>query len=110
MNRGIKMLSITNDNFDTEVLNSDKPVLLEFYSDSCIPCKRMSPILAELEETYEALKVAKLNIKFGGETAQKYEVMASPTIIFFKNGEEVKRLRGVAKKAELEEIIKEVLS
>jgi thioredoxin 1 len=104
------MQAITNDNFETEVLQSDKPVLLEFYSDSCIPCKRMSPILAELEEEYEGLKVAKLNIKFGAETAQKYEVMASPTIVFFKNGDEVKRLRGLAKKPELEQIIKEVLA
>jgi thioredoxin 1 len=104
------MQAITNDNFEAEVLHSDKPVLLEFYSDSCIPCKRMSPILAVLEEEYEGLKVAKLNIKFGAETAQKYEVMASPTIVFFKNGDEVKRLRGLAKKPELEEIIKEVLS
>jgi thioredoxin 1 len=104
------MQAITNDNFETEVLQSDKPVLLEFYSDSCIPCKRMSPILAELEEEYEGIKVAKLNIKFGAETAQKYEVMASPTIVFFKNGDEVKRLRGLAKKPELEQIIKEVLA
>ena len=48
--------SITNDNFESEVLNSNIPVLLEFYSDSCIPCKRMSPILAELEEEHTQIK------------------------------------------------------
>lgn len=104
------MQSVTNDSFETEVLKSEKPVLLEFYSDSCIPCKRMSPVLAELDEEYEGLKVSKLNIKFGAETAKKYEVMASPTIIFFKDGDEVKRIRGIAKKAELEAVIKEVLA
>lgn len=103
------MQIITNDNFETEVLKSDKPVLLEFYSDSCIPCKRMSPILAEIEEQYSGVKVGKLNIKFGSETAQKYEVMTSPTFLFFKNGSEVNRIRGVVKKPELESAVKEVL-
>ena len=101
--------SINNDNFESEVLNSNVPVLLEFYSDSCIPCKRMSPILAELEEEHTDIKVSKLNIKFGADTARKYNVMSSPTIVFFKNGEEVNRIKGVAKKAELEAVIKEIV-
>ncbi len=103
------MISVTNENFQAEILNSEKPVLLEFYSDSCIPCKRMSPILAELEEEYTGLKVAKLNINFGSESAQKYNVMASPTFLLFKNGKEFDRLRGAVKKSELEKIINEVL-
>ena len=101
--------SITNDNFESEVLNSNIPVLLEFYSDSCIPCERMSPILAELEEEHTDIKVSKLNIKFGADTARKYNVMSSPTIVFFKDGEEVNRIKGVAKKADLEAIIKEIV-
>ena len=101
--------SINNDNFESEVLNSNVPVLLEIYSDSCIPCKRMSPILAELEEEHTDIKVSKLNIKFGADTARKYNVMSSPTIVFFKNGEEVNRIKGVAKKADLEAVIKEIV-
>ena len=101
--------SINNDNFESEVLNSNVPVLLEFYSDICIPCKRMSPILAELEEEHTDIKVSKLNIKFGADTARKYNVMSSPTIVFFKNGEEVNRIKGVAKKADLEAVIKEIV-
>ena len=101
--------SINNDNFESEVLNSNVPVLLEFYSDSCIPCKRMSPILAELVEEHTDIKVSKLNIKFGADTARKYNVMSSPTIVFFKNGEEVNRIKGVAKKADLEAVIKEIV-
>ena len=101
--------SINNDNFESEVLNSNVPVLLEFYSDSCIPCKTMSPILAELEEEHTDIKVSKLNIKFGADTARKYNVMSSPTIVFFKNGEEVNRIKGVAKKADLEAVIKEIV-
>ena len=101
--------SINNDNFESEALNSNVPVLLEFYSDSCIPCKRMSPILAELEEEHTDIKVSKLNIKFGADTARKYNVMSSPTIVFFKNGEEVNRIKGVANKADLEAVIKEIV-
>lgn len=104
------MTTVKNEAFEEEILNSDKPVLLEFYSDSCIPCKRMSPILAELEEKYtNSLKCAKLNVNFGGDIAEKYQVMASPTILFFKNGQEVSRIRGTAKKADLEKIIEEVI-
>ena len=72
-------------------------------------CKRMSPILAELEEEHTDIKVSKLNIKFGADTARKYNVMSSPTIVFFKDGEEVNRIKGVAKKADLEAIIKEIV-
>ncbi len=101
--------SITNDSFESEVLKSDIPVLLEFYSDSCIPCKRMSPILAEIEEEFTNIKVSKLNVKFAADTARKYSVMSSPTILFFKNSEEVSRIKGIAKKGDIEAIIKEIV-
>jgi thioredoxin 1 len=90
------------ENFAAEVLQSEKAVLADFYSDSCVPCKRMSPLLAEIEEQFaDTLKVVKININFDGELAEKYEVQAAPTLIFFKNGEEVSRLRGAVKKAEI---------
>lgn len=104
------MKTVTNDNFDEEVLQSDKPVLVEFYSDSCIPCKRMSPVLAEIEEEYSDIKIVKLNINFSAETAEKYSVMSSPTFLFFKDGSEVKCVRGVQAKDDIEDIIEEVLS
>lgn len=100
---------ITSENFESFVLKAEKPVMVEFFSDGCIPCRRMAPILAELDEKYDGLAAGKLNIKFGIDTARKYNVMASPTIIFFKNGEEVKRIKGLAKKDELEAAIGEVL-
>lgn len=103
------MLQITNENFDEEILKSDKGVLLEFYSDSCVPCKRMSPVIAEIEEEYTNIKVAKLNINFAAETAQKYSVLSSPTFLFFKDSKEVKRIKGVVSKDELEDAIEEVL-
>lgn len=81
-------------------------VLADFYSDSCVPCKRLSPVLAELEEAYgDALKVVKININFDLPLAEQYEVQAAPTLIFFQNGVEKDRRKGLVKKAELMEII-----
>ena len=95
-----------NATFEAEISEKEKLVIADFYSDSCIPCKRMSPVLAELEEEFaDSVKFVKLNINFDAETAEKYEVTAVPTLVFFKNGEEQTRIVGVVKKAELEDII-----
>mgnify|MGYP000296749500 CR=1 FL=1 len=82
-------------------------VLADFYSDSCIPCKRLSPVLAELEEAYgDALKVAKININFDLPLAEQYEVQAVPTLIFLPKTEQSRTDAEVwSKKAELQEII-----
>jgi thioredoxin 1 len=97
---------VSADNFDAEVLEQSGIVLVDFYSDSCVPCKRMSPVLAEIEEEYtENFRVVKVNINFDGSVAEKYEVQAAPTLVFFKDGEEKARLRGAVKKAEITEII-----
>lgn len=98
------------DTFEAEVLKSEVPVLVEFYSDSCIPCKQMAPVLGDIEDEYEQkLKVVKVNVNFDAELAADYGVMASPTILLFLDGKEVKRLRGLQKKADLEGLIKEAL-
>ncbi|MGN0667491.1 MAG: thioredoxin family protein [Huintestinicola sp.] len=96
---------ITADVFEEEVLKSDVLTVADFYSDSCIPCKRMSPLLAELEEENPEIKLVKININFDPALAEKYEVLAAPTLIFFKNGEESDRIRGAAKKSEIQEKI-----
>lgn len=101
---------ISKDNFEAEVLNSELPVLVEFYSDSCIPCKQMSPILGGIEDDYEdKLKVVKVNVNFDAELAEKYSVMASPTLLLFKDGQEVERARGLTKRPKLEELIRKAL-
>ena len=93
-----------------ERVGSDLPVVVEFYSDSCIPCKQLSPILGGLEDDYEdQVKVVKVNVNFDAELAQKHEVVASPTLLFFKNGSEVERIRGLVKRPELEETVKKLL-
>ncbi len=101
---------VSGADFQAEVLDGALPVLVEFYSDSCIPCKQLSPILGGLEDDYEdQIKIVKVNVNFDADLAAKYEVAASPTILIFKNGEEVRRVRGVVKRPVLETIVKEIL-
>ena len=97
------------DTFESEINEAGKLVIADFYSDSCVPCKRMSPLLAETEEENpEGIKLVKLNINFDGETAQKYNVTSVPTLVFFKDGSEKARLTGAVKKAQLAETINSI--
>ena len=97
---------VSSDNFEAEVLQADKAVLVDFYSDSCVPCKRMSPILADIEDdNADNLKVVKININFDGELAEKYDVQAVPTLVLIKDGAEAARLVGAVKKTEIQDII-----
>jgi thioredoxin 1 len=102
-------LRVNKDNFKAEVLDSEKVVLADFYSDSCIPCKRMSPLLNQIEEEFENLKVVKVNVNFDKEVAENYSVQSVPTVLFFKQGEEVDRNIGVQSKAQLTEKILELV-
>ena len=98
--------TITEENFEEEVLNSDKPVLIDFYADWCGPCKMMSPVIDEIaEEIGDTAKVGKVNSDDNMDLAEKYEIMSIPTIMVIKNGQEVKRFLGVTPK---EDIIKAI--
>lgn len=93
---------VNSENFEAEVLGADKAVIADFYSDSCVPCKRLSPVLAEIEEEYgDKVKLVKININFDAELAEKYEVQTVPTLVFFKNGAEASRQSGALKKADI---------
>lgn len=93
---------VSADNFEAEVLKADGIVLADFYSDSCVPCKRLSPVIAEIEEQFgDKAKFVKININFDAELAEKYEVQSVPTVVFFRNGEELSRLNGTVKKADI---------
>ena len=97
---------VTKDTFEEKVLKSSLPVLIDFYSDSCVPCKKMSPVIGAIaDEQAEKLNVYKVNTNFDSELAEKYSVMSVPTIVLFKDGEEIVRKSGAEKKAVLEEWI-----
>lgn len=101
---------ITAENLEAEVLNSTVPVLLDFYSDSCIPCKRLSPVLAELEEEYGGrFKLCKVNVNANPPLSEQYGVLSAPMLIFCSNGEERQRRSGFAGKEALREMINQIL-
>jgi thioredoxin 1 len=101
---------IKQEDFVEKVLKAPLPVLVEFYSDACIPCKQMAPILGGIEDDYEdKILVYKVNANFDAELAGRYDVMSSPTLLFFRNGEEVERVRGLIKRPELETLVNHML-
>jgi thioredoxin 1 len=96
---------VNAENFEEKVLKADKPVLLDFYSDTCIPCKRMAGPLGDIEDDYEGrLYVYKVNVNFDAELAEKYEVMSAPTLVVIVDGEEKNRMTGAAGKDKIKEL------
>ena len=101
------VLKLTDENFESEVLKSDKPVIVDFYADWCGPCKMMSPVIDKIaEELGETVKVGKVNSDDNMELAQKYEIMSIPTIMIFKNGSLTQKFIGVTDKSSIIEAVK----
>jgi len=92
---------LTTDQFEKEVLQSDVPVLVDFYADWCGPCKMMTPIVGELAGEKADAKFFKVDIDHNRELAKQYRVMSIPTFVVFKNGEVHSRAMGVKSKDEL---------
>ena len=96
-------LRINEENFEEKVLKADRPVLVDFYSDTCIPCKQMAGILGDIEdENEDAIYIYKVNVNYDKDLAARYKVMAAPTVIAFVNGEEKGRTVGLKEPEEIE--------
>ena len=98
---------ITEENFENEVLNSDKPVLVDFWAQWCGACRMLGPIIEEIANDYEGkVKVGKVNVDEQPNLASKYGIASIPTVIVFKNGKPEKTLVGLRSKNEIENMIK----
>lgn len=105
-----KIVYLSDDTFEKEVLQSDKPVMVDFWASWCGPCLALTPIIDELAEEYgDKIKICKLNVDENQKTAMEYGIRGIPTILFFKNGKVVEQSVGLVPKDYLENLIKKVL-
>ena len=103
---GMEIMKVTSANFEEEVLNSDKTVLIDFYADWCGPCKAYSPIVESVAAENEDIKVVKIDVDNAQDIAYKYQVMSIPTTVVIKDGKEVNRAVGMMSKSDLVEMVK----
>ncbi|MCD6115161.1 thioredoxin [bacterium] len=101
---------LTDQNFEQEVLKSEKPVLVDMYSEWCPPCKIISPFLEKIAEEFsEKIKVGKMNVEQSPLTASQYGIEVIPTLLFFKNGKVIDKIVGAVPYKVLEERVKQNL-
>ncbi len=100
-------VELTTENFKEEVLESDVPVLVDFWAEWCMPCKMIAPVLDEMSEEYDGkLKIGKLNVDEQGEIAAEYNIVSIPTLLLFKDGEVVNQQIGAAPRMRIENLLK----
>ena len=104
------IIDVTDANFQAEVLESDKPVLVDFWAPWCGPCRIVAPHLEELNDEREDLRVVKLNVDDNPGVASQYGIMSIPTMILFKNGQVAKQVIGALPKARLQQEIEPALA
>ena len=108
---GANTLEFTDDNFETEVLNADVPVLVDFWAEWCNPCKALGPTIDELANDYEGrVKVGKVDTDAARDVSVKFQVSAIPTVMLFKGGEVLEKIVGLRSKKDFEVLLDRVLA
>ena len=103
---GNSTLELTDENFEQEVIKSDKPVLVDFWAEWCMPCRMLAPTIDKIAESYsEKVKVGKLDTDSNREIAIKYQISAIPTVILFKDGQVAQKFVGLKQEREFKEAI-----
>ena len=102
---------VTDQSFESDVLQSETPILIDFWAEWCAPCRQIAPILKELADTYgDRVKIAKLDIDSNPNTPGQYGIRAIPTILAFKGGQVVQQIQGARPKADFEGLIEELIA
>jgi thioredoxin 1 len=103
-------ITLTSENFESEVLSSPIPVLIDFWADWCGPCKMIGPFIEQLAGEYQGrLKVGKVNVDEQGDLAGRHGVVSIPTMVVYKNGSMVQQMVGAAPKQKIESLFKDLL-
>ena len=96
------IIEVTDDSFQAEVIESETPILVDFWAPWCAPCRAIAPVLEEISSEREELRIVQLNVDENQETAATYGILSIPTLILFSNGAEAKRLAPTRNKGQLE--------
>jgi len=103
-------INISDLEFEKEVINSELPVLVDFWAPWCGPCRMIAPVIDEISAKYEGkVKIVKLNTDENPKTPSDYQISAIPTLLFFKSGKVVKEIVGITPKEEIEKVIEEII-
>ena len=104
------LIDVTDNNFQAEVIESETPVLVDFWAPWCGPCRVVAPVLEEIAGERDDLRIVKLNVDENQQTAAQFEVLSIPTMILFKNGQAAKKIIGAYPKRKLEAELEPVLA
>ena len=103
----MSVLHITKENFNAEVVNSDRPVLLDFWASWCGPCRMVGPLVEEIAAEHPEIKVGKINVDEQPELAAQFQIMSIPTLMVVKNGKITQRVVGARPKAQILALVQE---